>query len=148
MAKITKRLVNSLPAPVSGDAFAWDTSLKGFGVRVKPSGAKSFVIKYRNRQGVSRRCTFARNGEVTAEEARRTAARLLAEVRLGADPAAERREQRAAKTVAELVELYLADGPIEKPTKKASSWATDASNCAGTSFRFSAPGRRLASELA
>jgi hypothetical protein len=128
MANLTKRLVDSLAAPAEGDLFAWDHKLKGFGIRVKPSGAKSYVLKYRTRQGVSRRFTFARHGEVTAEEARKKAAAMLAEIRLGADPAGERQEQRQAKTVAELIDIYLAEGPASRPNKRPRSWESDRSN--------------------
>ncbi len=128
MPNLTKRLVDSLPPPADGDLFAWDDRLKGFGIRVKPSGQKSYVIKYRNQHGVSRRFTFGRHGEITAEEARKDAATLLAEIRKGADPAAERREQRQAKTVGELIDVYLAEAPASRPNKRARSWESDRSN--------------------
>jgi hypothetical protein len=89
---------------------------------------KSYVLRYRNRQCVSRRFTFARHGEVTAEEARKTAAALLAEIRKGADPATEKREQRQAKTVGELIDTYLAEGPASRPNKRPRSWESDRSN--------------------
>ena len=38
MAKITKRLVDGI-IPAAQDTFIWDDELKGFGLRVKPSGA-------------------------------------------------------------------------------------------------------------
>jgi len=40
MPKITKRLVESLNA-TDRDVFAWDDELRGFGVRVKPSGVRT-----------------------------------------------------------------------------------------------------------
>jgi integrase len=128
MANLTKRLVELLTPPAAGDLFAWDDRLKGFGVRVKPSGAKSYVLRYRNRHGVSRRFTFARHGELTAEEARKKAAAMLAEIRLGADPAGERREQRQAKTLADLIDTYLAEAPTSRPNKRPRSWQSDRSN--------------------
>lgn len=110
---------------------AWDDRLKGFGVRVKSSGARSYVLQYRNAAGVSRRFTIGRHGELTAEQARTTAAKMLAEIRLGADPARSRKEQRRAETVGELVEIWLAEKPSRTRSgrpKKQSSWATDEAN--------------------
>ena len=48
MGKITKRAVDALQAEPDRDVFAWDTELRGFGVRAKPSGVKTFLIQYRN----------------------------------------------------------------------------------------------------
>ena len=61
----------------------------------------------------------------------------------GGDPSAERaRREREAMTIAELAGLYLAEGPAEKPHKKASSWGTNRSTSSATSSRFS--GKKLA----
>jgi integrase len=49
-------------------------------------------------------------------------------VKDGRDPAAEKSEAREALTVGSLADLYLAEGMVEKPNKKASSWVTDRSN--------------------
>ena len=48
MPKITKRFVDTLkPTPeTKGDVFAWDDDLKGFGVRMKPSGSASYLVQY------------------------------------------------------------------------------------------------------
>jgi hypothetical protein len=43
-------------------------------------------------------------------------------VEAGKDPSADRHAQRADLTIAALVERYLAEGPADKPAKKASSW--------------------------
>ena len=48
--RITKRLVDSLRSTVE-DHFVWDDTLIGFGVRVQPTGAKSYVVKYRAGSG-------------------------------------------------------------------------------------------------
>jgi len=54
VSKLTKRVVDALrPDPIR-DVFKWDAgdgALKGFGVRVKPSGIASFLIQYRNKEG-------------------------------------------------------------------------------------------------
>ena len=89
MPKITKRLVENLK-PSDRDVVQWDTELRGFGVRVKPSGVRSYMIQYRNRYGRSRRYTIGMHGRLTAEEARQEARQLLAEVARGGDPASAR----------------------------------------------------------
>src|SRR5918997_1951716 len=127
MPKITKRLVDAT-GPAGRDVFVWDAELPGFGLRVKPSGTKSYLLQYRNAEGRSRRLTLGRHGPVTAERAREKALRLLADVADGIDPAEAGAAARQAPTVAQLAALYLAEGPVDKPTKKASSWAADASN--------------------
>ena len=47
-AKLTKRFIENLAAEGSRDLWVWDTELPGFGVRVKPSGVKAYVLQYRN----------------------------------------------------------------------------------------------------
>src|SRR6516165_9567123 len=113
MAKITKRVVDLLRPDTSGlDVFKWDAgdgALKGFGVRVKPSGAKSYFVQYRNSEGRTRRLVLGRVGELTPEQARELASDRFKQVRLGGDPSAERHAARAGISVAELCDLYLAD---------------------------------------
>ena len=48
MPKLTKTIVEALePAVNRSGTVHWDSQLAGFGVRVFPSGAKKFVLKYR-----------------------------------------------------------------------------------------------------
>jgi hypothetical protein len=86
----------------------WDTELKGFGLRVATSGTKTFLIRYRA-HGRKRFFGLGRYGVLTPDEARKTASELLVRVTKGADPAGERKTARAASTVGELAELFLAD---------------------------------------
>jgi integrase len=109
MPKITKRFVDALkPSPeTKGDIFAWDDDLKGFGIRMKPSGSASFLVQYRTAQGRTRRLAFAKINTITPDEARTKARRLLAEAQDGGDPSERRNESRQAITVAELCAQYL-----------------------------------------
>ena len=128
MPKITKRTVDAAPTNAAADIFIWDIEVKGFGLRVKPSGVKSYVLKYRVGP-LKRRITIGRHGSPwTPDEARERALTLLRQIKDGRDPAVDKAEARAAPTVRELADLYLAEGPAEKPNKKPSSWATDRSN--------------------
>jgi site-specific recombinase XerD len=110
--KLTKRVVDALRPDPNRDVFKWDAgdgALKGFGVRVKPSGVASYFMQYRNKEGRTRRLVLGRVGELTPDEARHLAADKFREVRKGADPSADRHAARAAITVSELCDLYLKD---------------------------------------
>ena len=130
MARLTKRTVDTARAPEAGDTFLWDDDLPGFGLRVAASGRKTFVVQYKmgGRGGRTRRISLGLYGPMTAEEARKRAAKLLGAAADGLDPAQERAEAKRALSVGDLAALYLAEGPAAKPNKKASSWATDRSN--------------------
>ena len=115
MPRITKRVVEGLRAE-AGDVFAWDDELKGFGVRVKASGTRSYLVQYRNAHGRSRRLTIGTHGRLTAEEARKRARATLADVDRGGDPAEAREAYRKAPTMAELADRYIAEHvPRMKP---------------------------------
>ena len=113
MAELTKQVVDALAVnPAGGDHFVWDSgdrALKGFGIRVKPSGVASFLIQYRTRTGRTRRLAIGRVGTLAPEEARDRARELLVAVAKGEDPSGERHRIRKATTVSELCDLYLAE---------------------------------------
>jgi integrase len=107
--RLTKRIVDDLK-PAEKDIFRWDTgdgALKGFGLRMKSSGAAAFIIQYRNAEGRTRRLAIGKVGTLAPEEARRLAREKLASVSAGADPSAQRKAARTTITVAELCDEYL-----------------------------------------
>jgi integrase len=109
VAKLSKKAVDALVAPKSGQQFVWDTETKGFGVRIGSTGAKSYVIQYANAEGRLRRVKIGRHGVLTVEQARDQAKIKLASVLMGDDPAEERRHARKDLTVAELCDWYLTE---------------------------------------
>jgi integrase len=110
----------------------WDATVTGFAVRRQKSEAVTYLIYFRTVEGRQRWHTIGRHGAPwTPETARREARRILGEVVTGADPAAEKRTRRQAKTVAELCDIYLADAEAgrlltrRRTAKKSSTLATD-----------------------
>jgi len=105
---ITKKLVDNLKA-TDTDFYIWDTVLSGFAVRVRASGHKSYIVQYRAGKGrgaKTRRVTLGAVGKLTPDQARTAAKRILADVALGKDPAADRVEEHSAPTVSELAAAF------------------------------------------
>jgi integrase len=124
MVRLTKRFVESRTP--TGDTFYWDDEVAGFGLRVKPSGRRSYIIQYRTKGRVSRRYTIGAHGVFTVEKAREKARRLLQGVRDGRDPAREKEDAAGAPTVAKLAQRYLEEHARAK--KKPSSVNSDEKN--------------------
>jgi integrase len=129
MPKISKRIVDAASTPTNADrAFVWDSEVRGFALMVTRRGTKSYIVQYRTPEGRSRRITIGRHGSPwTPEGARQRAIEMLRGVHLGVDPLDAKAEARAALTMAEVADLYLKEGPMEKPNKKRRSWETDQS---------------------
>jgi integrase len=117
--RITKRVVDNLKIQPSEYA-VWDAQMPGFGVRVRPTGAMSYIVVYRAGSGRGapvRRYTIAGVGKTTPESARQRAQAILGAVAHGRDPAAEKTTERGAPTVAEVADRFMAEhvGPKRKP---------------------------------
>lgn len=118
--KLTRRALAAV-RPEEKPVTYWDADIAGFGLTVRPSDARSWVVRYRagtgGRSGTLRQVVIGNPETMTPEQARSAARDILANVRLGADPAAERAEARQAETFAEVAERWFAEHvtPKRKP---------------------------------
>ncbi|CAM5774419.1 integrase [Labrys miyagiensis] len=103
--RITTKEVDALVA--DRDAFYFDAELKGFGVRTKPSGSKTYLVQYKNKEGRTRRVSIGQHGALTPSEARKQASVLLGRVDAGEDPAESKADERKAMTMSQLCDAYL-----------------------------------------
>jgi len=102
--RLTKRAVDAAK-PAAQRYILWDSDLSGFGIRVFPSGVKSFIAFYRagtGRKAPMREYAIGRFGTLTAEQARTEAERILSTARLGADPQADKAKVQREVTIAQL----------------------------------------------
>jgi integrase len=124
-ARLTKLVVEK--AEVRSQRYTiWDVELKGFGVKIQPSGKKSYFAYYRTQSGQQRKPAIGSHGKVTTEEARQIAKKWIAASVSGVDISEDRKEARAAPIMRDLAQKYLDD--YAACFKKASSFKSDQSN--------------------
>lgn len=97
----------------------WDTVISGFGLRVRPSGGKSFIFMARTaggRAGKVRRVTIGNALKLKADAARSEAKLLSGQYHGGVDVAAENaavkegvKQERNAPTMSELFGMFMDD---------------------------------------
>ena len=139
---LTVRTVEALQ-PGEKSYTAWDDELTGFGVRVQPSGLRSYLVNYRagdrGRKAPNRRIVIGRHGLVTPDQARRRAREILGRVAMGDDRLAEPALSRAMPTLRRAFEDYLAAGPRPSPIPR--------SGCIGSLSNVRRGCRRRPNEL-
>ena len=105
MIKISKRTVDLLE-PQDRDVDHYDEDLKGFGVRVRPSGRKTYFVMMRHRC-VMRRFTIGSHGSVTAEAARLKAKQIISDLAIDKNPTAVEEAVRNSVTMKSLGERFI-----------------------------------------
>jgi integrase len=103
---LTGAVVRRFPTPKSGKRIALDDEVVGFGVRVTAAGARSYVLRYTTRSGRERTFTIGDATVWRTTAARDEAKRLRQVVEAGGDPAGDIEDERAAPTVADLIERF------------------------------------------
>jgi integrase len=104
MIKISKRIVEALEVQ-DRDVDHFDEDLKGFGVRVRPSGRKTYFVMMRHKC-VMRRFTIGSHGAVTAEAARLKAKQIISDLAIDKNPTSEQDAVRNSVTVRSLGERF------------------------------------------
>ena len=105
--RISKRTVEGLPAGTA-DLDFFDEDLKGFGVRVRPSGRKTYFVLKRHRE-VLRRFTIGPHGAITPELARIKAKEIIAQLAIGKNPSEAKDSIQQSISVRSLSERFLAE---------------------------------------
>ena len=103
--KLTRRAVEALKAN-GADTVYWDGELTGFGVRVRKSGRKNYVLQTRVR-GKLRWFTIGQHGPITPDEARVAALEILAQAKAGVDPRDADAKRKAEPVMTELGRRFL-----------------------------------------
>jgi len=93
------------------DQIVFDADMKGFGFRMRRDGARlrqSWIVQYRIK-GRTRRFRIGDYPTINADQARKKAKTVLANVHLGADPQAEKEAERAkgSRTLRSVADQYL-----------------------------------------
>jgi integrase len=119
--KITAETLRRITVPAGSERTFWDDDVRGFGVRVRSSGARSFIFWYRLRAS-GKQCKLTLPLAVEPKNvrtAREKAADMWAAVRQGSDPQAAKIEDRksALVTFGAKVDEYL-EWKASTPSKK------------------------------
>jgi integrase len=122
MTGLTKRLIDATTPADGKELRLWDDDPRGFGIRIKPSGVKTFFVQYRSPITFNKsRLTIGQYGRLTVDEARREARKILGSVEKGEDPVEEKKRAKAhalttAGTVGSLCDDYMRDAQAGKVT--------------------------------
>jgi len=103
----TKKSLDALPLPEKGKRlYVYDTKVRGLELMVTEQGSKSFKV-YRKLNDKPIRVTLGKYPEMTVENARREAQRVLAEINSGKNPNEEKKKLRAETTFGEMFSMYM-----------------------------------------
>ncbi len=121
MPKLTKTLVERAH-PEGQRVILRDNEVPGFQCRVSPTGARTFFLYYRTRNGQERRPKIGTFGDLTVDQAREIAREWRRRIAHGDDPSQDKKDARVAPTVQDLGGRYMRE---QAPRKKPRSAAED-----------------------
>jgi integrase len=116
VAKLTKEFIDKVSPPDKGYKIHWDDTVKGYGLRVMPAsrshkrGKKMFVVQGRV-SGKAVIFSVGAMGEITEDQARKKAQRVLQGMRDGIDP----RDAKKADDAAKVTLRQVADAYFDRP---------------------------------
>jgi integrase len=119
--RLTKTAIDKLTPPTDTgkrQIFYRDSELKGFAVRITNKGVKTFVVEKRiDGNPIPKRITLGRYGELTAEQARKEAHKVLGKIATGINPIEEKKERYTCSiTLKEVYKDYLQTKKLEPST--------------------------------
>ena len=128
--KLTISSISKIDTQGKADFIAWDDDLPGFGLRIRKGGSRNYIVQYKLGKQ-NRRMTIGSTSVYSNPDTARTAAKtVLARVKLGEDPAADKAEAKreTGVTFAAIVERYLEvkREEIEAGVFRASSYTSTA----------------------
>lgn len=106
--KLTVRFIEDT-VPAGKDQIFWDSEIKGLGLKVTPTGKRTFFLFYRTLGHTQRKPRIGDFPAMRPEQARRLAQEMLTVVRSGGDPSAARQAKRSAhdqETITDYFRLY------------------------------------------
>jgi len=106
--KITSRSVARFKGEPGKESCLWDTEVKGFGLRVQPSGRRSYIYKFRTPDGRRRNRKLGDEASLTAEAARR-AVKVWVVNRAEGKPILNAKPSVQSITLRKLCNLYIED---------------------------------------
>lgn len=119
--KLTRKVVAGLK-PTDKATTYFDETVKGFGLRIMPTGTASWILEYRPGAGgravAKKRLKLGSPATMSPEDAREEAQRTLARVMLGGDPAKARSEERGSLSVSGLLDAFMRDHVAAKRKAK------------------------------
>jgi integrase len=107
--KLTKASIASAVLPSGkSEVIIFDDEMKGFGLRIRAGGKRTFIAQFRVGRKQSR-FTIGDVAKIGIDAARAKAKTTLAKAQLGDDPQAEKAEERdqASKTFKSQIEIYI-----------------------------------------
>jgi hypothetical protein len=112
---LTKRSIDAA-APTARRYVLWDHEVPGLGLVVLPTGRKSFVLKYRTRDGTQRKPTIRSYGAITLHQARDLARDMLHSVYAGGDPSDREKQGYACRVSARRMPVF--DRPTDRESQR------------------------------
>ena len=104
--KLTKKYIETLIWNGKAQHIVWDDEVKGFGVRLYPTGKKSFVLSYRdnNRKSIM---VLGDAGLLKVDQARDKAKQFLVGLINGVNPLSQQRKVKQGTLIKDLCLAYI-----------------------------------------